>query len=287
MPGYFEALGIPLLAGRDLEWSDAYERRPVVVVAESFARTYWDDPRAALGRRIANINIENAQDLRWHEIVGVVGDVHDDGLDQETTQAVYWPIARADPYGMGLEYRRNLAFVVRAGGGGAVPAGLLAQVQDAVWSVRSDVPLAQVQTMGELVERSLARTSFTLVMLGIAGAVALLLGAVGIYGVISYTVSQRTREIGVRMALGAERADVRRMVVGQGMLLTGVGLAVGLVAAFALSRLMASLLYGVEPLDVPTYAVVALALTAVATLATWLPARRASSVDPLQALRAE
>jgi ABC-type antimicrobial peptide transport system permease subunit len=141
--------------------------------------------------------------------------------------------------------------------------------------------------MGELVERSLARTSFTLVMLGIAGAVALLLGAVGIYGVISYTVSQRTREIGVRMALGAERADVRRMVVGQGMLLTGVGLAVGLVAAFALSRLMASLLYGVEPVDLPTYAVVALALTAVATLATWLPARRASSVDPLQALRAE
>ncbi len=282
MPGYFAAVGIPLLAGRDLTWEEVLEGRRVVVVSENFAREYWSDPGSALGRRVATINIEGGTPV-WQEIVGVVGNVHEDGFDREVTSVMYWPMVQRDFYGAGLELRRTMAFALRARPGAF--AGLPALAREAVWSVTPSVPVAQMRTYDELVRRSLARTSFTLIMLGISAFVALLLGAVGIYGVISYTVSQRLREIGVRMALGAAQRDVSRMVVGQGMTLAGIGVGVGLVAALLLTRAMTSLLFGVRPVDLPTYGAVALALTAVAALASWIPARRAAAVDPAETLR--
>jgi predicted permease len=284
MPGYFAAAGIPVLAGRDLSWDEVREGRSVVVVSENFAREYWGDPQSALGRRVGTINIDG-EDRAWQEIVGVVGNVHENGLDQDPTVAMYWPMLQAGLYGRGMEMRRTMQFAVRALPG-ALP-GLQANAREAVWGVTSSVPVAQIRMHEELVENSMARTSFTLVMLGIAAGVALLLGAVGIYGVISYAVSQRTREIGVRMALGAERGSVSRMVVRQGLMLAAVGVGVGLVVALGLTRLMASLLFGVEPIDPPTYGAVSLALTAVAVIASWLPARRAASVDPAVTLRQE
>lgn len=284
LPGYFEAVGIPLLAGRDVSWEEVREGRSVVVVAESFAREYWGDPQSALGRRIGGINIDGGEQ-HWSEIVGVVGDVREDGLDQEAPSTMYWPLMQRDFYGAGLELQRSVAFAVRAQPG--VMPSLRQQARDAVWSVVASVPVAQVRLHTELVERSMARTSFSLVMLGIAAAVALLLGAVGIYGVISYAVSQRTREIGVRMALGAERGTVSRMVVRQGLVLAAIGVGIGLAAAAGLTRLMSSMLFGVEPIDLPTYGAVSVVLAGVAILASWLPARRAASVNPAITLRQE
>lgn len=284
MPGYFDAIGVPLVAGRDLGWSDIYDLRRVVVVSENFAREYWDGPREALGRQVATLNINDGS-LIWYEIVGVVRAVREDGLDQDPTSAMYWPFARSDMYGEGPEVQRGMAYVVRAEPG-AMP-GLLARVRQAVAGVTASVPVAQPRTMEELVDRSMARTSFALVMLGIAGAVALLLGAIGVYGVMSYSVSQRTREIGVRMALGAGRRDVSGMVVRQGMTLAGVGVAFGLLGAFGLTRLMTSLLYGVDAIDLPTFGIVALTLGMVAMLASWLPAHRAATLDPADTLRQE
>ncbi len=283
LPGYFEAMGIPLVAGRDLDWVDLDEQRPVVVVSENFAIENWRDARMALGKRVRALNISGGEPV-WNEIVGVVGNVREDGLDQESPATMYWPAIQRDLYGEGTEVRRSLAFAVRALPG--TLNGLLPRSQEAIWSVER-APLSQVGTLESAVRRSLARTSFTLVMLGIASAVALLLGAIGIYGVISYAVSQRTREIGVRMALGAQRGDVSGMIVKQGVALAGVGVAIGLFAAVGLSRLMRSLLFEINPLDVPTYAAVAVTLSAVAVVASWLPARRAAGVDPAITLREE
>jgi ABC-type antimicrobial peptide transport system permease subunit len=180
---------------------------------------------------------------------------------------------------------RTVAFVVRSSR--AESSGLLADVGRAVWAVNPSLPLASVRTLQEIYDRSLARTSFTLVMLTIAGTMALLLGVAGLYGVISYTVSQRTREIGIRMALGARREEVTRMFVGEGLRLTSVGIAIGLATSFALTRLMASLLFDVSPGDPFTYAAVALGLAAAAILASFVPALRAATIDPAVALRAE
>ena len=166
-------------------------------------------------------------------------------------------------------------------------ASLLPEAQAAVWAVNPNLPLANVRTLKEILDRSMARPSFTLVMLSIAAAVALALGVVGIYGVISYIVSKRTREIGVRMAVGADRRDVIRMILKQGMFLAGIGVVVGLVAAVGLTRLMSSLLYGVEATDPVTFGVVAATLVGVALVASYLPALRASRTDPLEALRFE
>lgn len=283
LPGYIDAMGIPLLAGRDLDWIDLNEQRNVVVVSETFARENWDDPRIAIGKRVSALNISGGQAI-WHEIVGVVGDVREDGLDQDAPATMYWPAIQAEMYGEGMELRRSLVFVMRMQPG--TMEGVMPQAQAAIWGVQR-VPLAQVRTLESLVDRSLARTSFTLVMLGIAAAVALLLGAIGIYGVISYAVSQRTREIGVRMALGAERGQVSAMVVKQGLVLAGLGVVIGLAAALGVSRVMSSLLFGISPLDVPTYAAVAGVLSLVAIFASWLPARRAAGVDPAVTLREE
>lgn len=207
----------------------------------------------------------------------------DDGANQGATATVYWPPVVEDFWDLDIFARRTMVYAIRSRLAGE--PGLLDQVRQAVWSVHSTLPLANVKTLEDIYDRSMARTSFTLVMLAIAGAVALLIGATGIYGVISYVVSQRTREIGVRMAFGARQLDVSCMVLKHGLSLTAIGVAVGLVAAVGLTRLMSTLLFGVHPVDPVTYGVVSIGLTAVALLATYLASRRAASVDPMEALR--
>ncbi len=256
----------------------------MVVVSADFAREQWGDPASAVGKRIAGGTVR-ADSAVWRTVVGVLADVRQDGVAKDPPSMVYWPAAMEHFYEPGLVVYRRMTYTLHASPGAM--AGLLPRVQEAVWSVNPNVPLADVRTMADRASKSLARTSFTLAMLAVAAAVALLLGAVGIYGVISYSVSQRRREIGVRMALGAQRADVSRMVVGQGMALTGIGVGIGVVSAVLLTRLMASLLYGVAPLDPLTYALVAATLTGVALLASWLPARRAAGMDAARTLREE
>jgi len=198
---------------------------------------------------------------------------------------VYWPILMSQFWGQPQFVSRGLTFVVRSDRTNT--EGFLTQVRQAVWSVNGSLPVALVRTLQEMYERSMARTTFAFVMLAIAGGMALLLGLIGIYGVISYSVSQRTREIGIRMALGVDQADVRRMFVRHGLVLSGIGIAIGIAVAAGLARLMASLLYNVSPLDAVTYVGVSVVLASAAVLASYLPARRAAALNPVQALRAE
>ena len=279
-PGYLSTLGTPLVAGRDLTWAETYQKLPVAMVSENMAKELWGAPALALGKQI---RVGTTDD--WREIVGVTRDVHDDGVNNPTPPTVYWPVFQDRFEGQKETVRRNAAFVVRSPRAGS--AAFMSEVRRAVWSVDSDLPLADPATLGDLYTRSMARTSFTLIMLGVAGAMALLLGIVGIYGVISYAVSQRTREIGIRMALGAQQSKLTALFVRQGLWLTAIGVAVGLVAAFLSMRLLASLLFNVSPLDPLTYAAAALVIVAVAALACYLPSRRAAAVDPTLALRAE
>jgi putative ABC transport system permease protein len=279
-PGVFKTMGNPLLAGRDLTWTDIYEKRPVILVSENLARELWRDPSAALGKRVR----ENPK-AQWREIIGVVGNERDNGLDQKAPAITYWPMMLTDFWGQPLTAQRNLAFAIRSSRAGS--ASLLKEVQRAVWSVNPDLPIADVRTVKEIYDRSMARTSFALVMLTIAAGMALLLGIVGIYGVISYSVSQRTREIGIRMALGAPQRTVRQMFVREGLLLTAIGVACGLAAAVALTRLMTTLLFEISPVDPTTYCAVSGILGAAALLASYVPARRATVIEPVEALRVE
>ncbi len=279
-PGSFATLGTRLVAGRDLTWTDTYQKRPVAIISENFAREYWHSPNGALGKRIRVASTDD-----WREIVGVAQDVHDDGVDNPAPSTVYWPVMMDHFEGEKQELRRGIAFIIRSPRAGS--QSFMKEVQQQVWSINPDVPLANVTTLGEFYTKSMARTSFALVMLCVAGGMALLLGIVGIYGVISYSVSQRTREIGIRMALGAQRGTLTAMFVRQGLLLTGIGIACGLVTAFATMRLMSSLLFNVSPVDPITYATITVGTVAVAYLACYLPSRRAATVDPVNALRAE
>jgi predicted permease len=277
-PGFLKTMGTPLVAGRDLTWSDAYDRLPAVMVSDGLAREMWGSPTAALGKRIRETN-----KTAWREVVGVVADVHDDGLDKKAPTIVYWPVLMKDFEGDGMA--RSLALVLRSPRVGS--ESFLKEVERAVWSVNPNVPLASVRTLQSVYERSMARTSFTMVMLGLTAGMAVLLGFVGIYGVTSYAVSQRTREIGIRLALGARGPALTGMVVLDGLKLAALGAACGLAAALGLSRLMAALLYGVGAADPATYAMVALTLLSAAMIASYLPARRVTKVDPVDALRAE
>jgi predicted permease len=273
-------MGNPLLAGRDMTWTDIQSKLPVVLVSENLAREFWGDPAAAIGKRVR----ENPKGT-WREVIGVVGNERDDGVTQKAPSIVYWPILMTNFWDEKVSIRRGVAFAVRSDRTGS--ASFLKEVQRAVWAVNPDLPIASIRTVQEIYERSMARTSFTLTILGIAAGMALLLGVVGIYGVISYSVSQRTREIGIRMALGAQQQQVRQMFVRHGLVLTGIGVACGLTAAMALMRLMSSLLFEVSPIDPVTYGAVSIGLAAAALLASYLPARGATSIDPVDALRAE
>jgi ABC-type antimicrobial peptide transport system permease subunit len=221
----------------------------------------------------------------WREIIGVVGDVRDDGVNKDPSSAVYWPLLMDRFEGQPTSVRRDVSFAIRSSR--VASEGFLKDVREAVWSVNPNLPLYDVHTLEYFYNRSMARTSFTLVMLGVAGSMALLLGVVGIYGVIAYSVSQRTREIGIRMALGAQQQTLTGMFVRHGLLLTAIGVACGLAAAIPLMRLMSSLLFKVSPIDPVTYAAVSAGLAVTAFLASYLPSRRAATVDPVEALRAE
>ena len=279
-PGYFETMGNPVVAGRAITWTDIYRGRPAVIVSENLAREYWKNPAAALGKRITQ-----SHEDPWREIVGVVGNERDDGLDHAATAIVYWPMLMKQWWKQPNDIERTMAYVVRSARVGS--PGFLRELQQAVWSVNPDLPLASVRTLDEIQADSMAQTSFALVMLAIAATVALLLGTVGIYSVIAYVATQRTREIGIRMALGAQTGDVRRLFLVHGLLLTGAGIALGISLALALTRVISALLFGVSPMDPVTYVAVATSLATVALFATYVPARRASRVDPIVALRSE
>jgi predicted permease len=279
-PGFFHAAGTRLVAGREFTWTELYGKRPVAIISENLARELWGSPSAALGKRL------DAYGTAWHEVVGIVQDVRENGVQEKAPAIVYWPSMTDGIYGPhSFDAERSVTFVIRSDRAGT--QGFLGEIQQAVWSVNASLPLASMRTMQEIYSQSLARTSFTLVMLGIAGAMALVLGIIGIYGVISFAVSQRTREIGIRLALGAEKSRLGWMFVRSALVLTGIGMAIGLTAAAGLTRLMSSLLFGVSPMDPLTYVSVLIILAASAVLASYLPARRAAAVDPVEALRAE
>jgi predicted permease len=279
-PGFFKTLDTPLIAGRDLTWSDIYEKIPVAIVSEKLAREYWHDTASALGKQI---RVSTKDD--WREVVGVVGNVHDDGMDKEAPSSVYWPIMAAHFTNNDIDVRRYVTYSIRTPRAGS--ESLMSEVRRAVWSVDPAIPLSDIHTLDYLYKKSMARTSFTLVMLALAGGMALLLGVVGLYGVIAYSVSQRRREIGIRMALGARNQELTRMFVRHALVLTGVGVACGLAAAPVLTHLMSSLLFGVKSVDAATYVAVSLGLIATAAVASYLPARRAATVNPVESLRAE
>jgi predicted permease len=277
---YFTTMGNRLIAGRTLTWNDTYEQLPVVVVSENFAREYWKEPSAALGRRITN-----TPDNPWRTIVGVVGDERDEGVAKPAPTIVYWPLMIKQFWSAPLSVQRSLTYAIRTER--VKSPALLKEIQQAVWSVNGNLPVANVRTLADIMSASMAQTSFALVMLGIAASVALLLGIVGIYGVIAYVAAQRTKEIGIRIALGAVSRDVTGLFLRQGLLLASAGILIGLVAAGAATRVMSTLLYGVAALDPVTYVSVAFGLGLTALLASYVPAARAARVDPADALRRE
>jgi len=280
-PRLFETSGTRLVSGRDFTWTDLYDHRPVVMVSANLARELWGTPAAAIGKRIQTLEV-----APWREVIGVVQDVYDNGVNEAAPTTVYWPSLGESSYRAGqVNVERTVTFAIRSRQTGTET--FLSQVRRAVWSAHASLSLASERSMQEIYDQSMARTSFTLVMLAIAGAMALVLGVIGIYGVISYAVTQRTREIGIRLALGAQRGELKRMFVRHGLVLTGAGMAIGLGAAVGLTRLMSSLLFGISPLDPTTYVVVPILLVIATILASYLPARRAAAVDPVEALKAE
>jgi predicted permease len=270
--GYFETMGNPLVAGRTITWTDIHQLTPVVVVSENLAREYWGEPAKAVGKRVRLFD-----DGPWDEIVGVIGNERADGLNHPAPPIVYVPMADK------RSVSRSMAYVVRSVRVGT--PGFVGEVKQAVWSVNGNVPLANIRTLDDVQADSMAQTSFAMIILTIAAGGALLLAMVGIYGVVSYIATERTHEIGIRMALGAQRGDVRRLFLRQGLTLSLAGTVLGLAAALLLTPVMSSLLYGVGPMDPITYAAVAIFLGTVTVAATYLPARRASHVPPVIALR--
>jgi predicted permease len=268
-PGFFATMRTPMVAGRAFEWNDVYDRRPVMLVSENLARKEWGSASAALGKRIG------PDPNPGSEIIGVVKDVHHNGLNVPAPETAVFPAVAAD----------TASFVIRSGRVGTVD--FLRELRGAVWSVNPNLSPAGVQTIGDLYQRATARTSMTLLLLAITGGIALVLSLVGIYGVVSYAVSQRRREIGVRLALGAGRGEVRRMFVTHALVLVAIGVVIGLGAAAVLTRLMEKQLFGVSPLDPSTHIVVALALAAAAGAASYISALRGAALDPVTVLRGE
>jgi predicted permease len=270
-PRYFETMGIPLVRGRQFVDSDTAESQGVAIINEAFARRYFasQDP---VGRRIR----PRGDDNDWLTVIGVVGDVRQTGLAEEPRPEMFLSYLQSPFPFMNVVIRTT-----------SDPTSLAAAVRREVWAVNPDQPVANVSTMNQLMSNSIARTRFNTLLLQLFAAVALALAVVGLYGVMAYSVAQRTHEIGVRMALGAKGSDVLKMVVGQGMILVTIGIALGLAAAFAATRLMVTLLYGVSATDPVTFIGIALLLIAAAFIACYIPARRATKIDPMIALRYE
>ena len=280
-PGYFHTAGTRLVAGRDFTWSEIYGARPVGIVSEGLARELWGSAREAVGK-----HFQEFSSMPWHEVVGVVQDVRENGVNQVSPATVYWPSLMSGSFAPEkLNAWRTVYFALRTPRAGT--QSLLNDIQQAVWSLNANLPVSEVSTMEEIYSDSMARTSFTLAMLAIAGSMALALGILGIYGVISYAVAQRTREIGIRMALGEKRSRLAWMFVRSALVLTGIGIALGLGAAAGLMRLLRGLLFGVSPLDPVSFTAVPIMLAAAAALASYLPARRTAAVNPVEALRSE
>ncbi len=292
-PGFVSTIGSRLVAGRDFSWDETRAARPVALVSENLAREWWGTPQAAIGKRI-----RAALTDPWSEVIGVVADLRDDGIDQKTPATAYWPLLRsigargpakaaaagADaPAALGSQ--RSIAVVIRTPRAGS--AALVDELRQAVGSINPNLPLTEVMTVEARYERSLSRTSLTLVLLAVAGAMALLLAVIGLYGVIAYAVSQRTREIGIRLALGAPQPGVTGLFVRYGLRLALSGAVFGVIASLLLTGLLRPLLFDVRPADPIAYLTANGALLAAALLASYLPARRASRVDPVESLRAD
>ena len=272
-PDYFNTLGIPMLKGRTFSDSDVADRQPVAIIDETMAKKYWPD-EDPLGKHLS-FQSNNGQPV-WREIVGLVGPVKHIGLDGVVRGQLYIPHAQNS--------RSSLFIAVRTAND---PATMMASVKSALQSVDKDLPVYNIKTMDEYLSNSVAQKRFSMMLLGLFAVIALALAVIGLYGVMSYSVAQRTHEIGIRMALGAQKKDVLKLVVKQGMVLAGIGVAIGLGGAIALTRYMESLLFNVTATDPLTFAVIAIILAVVALLASYIPARRATKVDPMVALRYE
>ncbi len=270
-PGYLRTLGIPLLQGRDVTALDTADAEPVVLVNETAAQRFWPgkDP---VGQRVQL----GGQGQVWRTVVGIVGDVRHEGLVEKARPEVYQPVLQKTFFFM--------SFVARTQG---EPTALVPAVRSAVGALDSELPIADVRPMKQLLTTATARPRFVSLLVALFAGLSLVLAGVGLYGVIAYMARQRTQEIGIRMALGARPTDVLRLVVGRGMLLSLVGVGLGLLGAWATTRTMGSLLFEVSATDPWTFGMLALLVMAVTLLATWLPARRATFVDPLVALRGE
>jgi putative ABC transport system permease protein len=274
-PGYFRAMGVPLRGGRDFEDRDAADAPPVVIVNQALARLYWPD-RSPLGERLRDPNA--APDAPWLTVVGVVGDVRQESLSEPASPEVYYPYGQ-NPFG----WYSDAALVVRHDRAWAGPRALSEQV----WALDRSVPAFDGRSMQEVLAAQLRWRRVQAVLLCLFAATALVLATVGLYGVLGYLVAQRTREFGVRMALGADRSEVVKLVLREGLLLAAAGTALGLGAAWLLSRFLAAVLYGVRPADPVVFGATAVVVAGFALLACWLPARRATRVDPMLALRGD
>ena len=267
-PGYLRTMGIPIRRGRDIQETDSAGAPLVVLVNETLARMLWpgQDP---IGRRVVfGTNLV--------PVVGVVGDVHESGLEVPPQPEFYLSALQ------GIRLPGALAIHTKVN-----PASVAGAVRQAIWSVNPEVPITDVATMEEILDKEVFPRRVQTTLLGVLAALALLLSAVGTYGIVAYSVAQRSHEIGVRMALGAEKVEVLRLIVARGFKLTLIGMGIGIASAFGLTRFLSSLLYGVKPGDPLTFAAVSLLLTTVALLASYIPARRATKVDPMVALRYE
>jgi len=273
-PGYFSTMGIPMIRGRDFTDQDKADSKNVVVISEKTAQHYWPgkDP---IGKRLKPG--ATTSDVPWREVIGVVKDVRQNDFIAQPKMQMYFAYRQ-------LKDLAANALIVRTS---VEPMSLATSIRDAIWAVDKDQPVANVDTMDHIVSEAIARQRFSMLLLGIFAALALILAAVGIYGVMSYSVAQRIHEIGIRMALGARRTDVLKMIVNQGLKLVSIGMMLGLAAAFLLTRVLQSLLFGISATDPVTFFVISLVLLAVAILASYLPALRATKVDPIIALRAQ
>ena len=273
-PEYFRAMSIPLLQGREFSRQDERTSTPVVIINQSMARQFWrgEDPT---GKRIRF----GDRDAPWYSIVGIAGDVKHMGLDANEGAAIYQPYAQKQ-----FSFLRWMTLVMRTD---VQPASLIAAVRSQVHALDNDQPVYDVATLDQLLSNSIARPRFYTALLGSFAVVALILASLGTYGVMSFSVSQRRREIGIRLAMGVGRGDIFKLVVGRGLLLALTGVAIGLGGALALTRLMSGLLFGVSATDPVTFIIISLLLAGVALAACYVPARRATKVDPMVALRYE